>query len=99
YAGVLMTAGTIARKKHHFKTANDYYHKAFHIYQTYFPQSRHREKMKVLVALEKVSLLEGEKNKALDEYSRALTGLLPAFEGPWPADSLLYFENTLLDAE
>lgn len=98
YAGALMTAGAVAQKKNHFQVANNYYHQAFYIYRKYFPQSKHREKMKVWVALGQVSLLDHKKEKALHCFNRALAGLITAFEGSWPADSLLYSENTLLDA-
>lgn len=100
YAGALVTAGDIARKENHLNQANVFYEKALQIFQLYFPQSRLREKMKLQLTLGKVRMAQNRFEKGLQHFDQALAGLLPSYnrKKTWPSDSLLYAENTLLDA-
>ena len=100
YAGALATAGDIAQKAKTANVAEQYYRHAHAVFQKYFPHSRQREKMKIQVALGQVSLSKNQYNEGLHHFNQALSGLLPIYpeNTAWPPDSILYAENTLLDA-
>ncbi len=100
YAGALVTAGDIAQKENQKGSANNYYKKALNILQLYFPQSRQREKMKIQLALGRVSMAESNFEKGVQHFNQVLNGLLPGYQSNkiWPVNSSLYAENTLLDA-
>ncbi len=100
YAGALITAGDISQKRKHFEKAKTFFLRAFYTFQKDFPRSRQREKMKIQVALGQVYLSQKDFQIGLQHFNKALYGLLPEYneKKEWPVDSLLYAENTLLDA-
>ncbi|GAB3364476.1 hypothetical protein GCM10027566_33950 [Arachidicoccus ginsenosidivorans] len=101
YGGALCTAAAIARQQKQYGQAISLLRQAKHLYDQYFPRSRQREKMKVLVSLGQVYKTSNNFNNAFKYFNLALAGLLPnqfPDEAAWPAPHLLYAENTLLDA-
>lgn len=104
HAASLSTAAAIARKQEQFSRAAQLLHEALALYQRHAPTSRHREKMKLMVALGEVYTEAQQFPKAVEYFDRALRGLTPNVKDKtpqqllWPATSSLYAENTLLDA-
>jgi tetratricopeptide (TPR) repeat protein len=94
--------GNIAGDRGNDAAAIRSYEKGEEIITRFFRDERKREKAKLEVAIGNALLHQQESAEAMRHYDEALVALLPSFQAQHPeelpADSLLYGENTLLDA-